>query len=308
MSDASYVQKTAQNVHRFAQAQGGHVTRAQLEASGLAPRTIADWIAGGRLIRVYRGVYAVGHLQRNPVNHAHAALLAGGEHSALAGACALVLWGVWKRWPREHEIVIAGNRRPSGLIVHQSRTLLRRDVVVLEGLRVTSAARTMLDTAPRLSEPRRTRAVNDLRLRGLLGNDELEDVVSRNAWHAGAPLLRPLIETAQREPTRSELEDVFLQLLHDHGLPIPEINVHVCGYRVDAYFPDHRLIVELDGWATHRTRQAFARDRRQDADILATAGIPTVRLTYEEVVGGELSRLQALIDRCGVRPAAPQWG
>ena len=58
--------------------------------------------------------------------------------------------------------------------------------------------------------------------------------------------------------------------------------MHVHGYRVDAYFPDHHLIVELDGWATHRTRQAFERDRRQDADILAATGIPTVRLSYED--------------------------
>ncbi len=236
-----------EKLHRFAAAQGGHVTRAQLISAGLPRRTFDDWVAGGSLIRVYRSVYAVGHLQADPRNRAHAALLAGGPRSALAGTCALVLWDVWKRWPQRHEIVIAENRRPTGLTVHHSSTLLRRDIVERDGLRVTSAARTMLDTGRRLTARQRTRAVNDLRLRGLLTNEQLEDVVARNPRHAGAPLLRPLIETAQREPTRSELEDAFLRLIHDHELPIPRINVHVHGYRVDAHFPDHDLIVELDG-------------------------------------------------------------
>ena len=158
-------------MHRYAEAQGGHVSRAQLIAAGIPRRTFEDWVANGSLIRVYRGVYAVGHAQANPTNAAHAALLAGGPRSALAGGCALVLWGVWRRWPPQHEIVIAGDRRPTGLIVHHSRTLLRCDIVDRAGLRVTSAARTMLDTAPRLTAKQRTRAVNDLRLRGLLTNE-----------------------------------------------------------------------------------------------------------------------------------------
>ncbi len=226
------------NLHRFAQAQGGHITWAQLLEAGLSTRTTSRWIEKGRLIRVYRGVYAVGHLQSNPIDAAHAALRAGGGRSALAGASALVLWEVWKHWPRQHEIVIAENRRPSGLSVHHSQTLLTRDVTTVQGLRLTSAARTVLDMAPRLSERQRMRAVNDLRLRGVLSNEELQDVVERNPRYAGAPLLRPLIETAQREPTRSELEDAFLKLVRQHDLPIPQINVHVCGHRVDAYYPD----------------------------------------------------------------------
>jgi very-short-patch-repair endonuclease len=236
------------------------------------------------LIRVYRGVYAVGHLQCNPINRAHAALLAGGPRCGLAGAAAMVLWGQWRRWPDPLEIVIAENRRPSGLVVRHSKTLLKRDITVVDGLRVTSAARTVLDMAPRLSESQLTRAVNDLRLKKVLSMPALADVVDRNPRYAGAPLLRPLIETAQREPTRSELEDAFLKLMRKYHLPMPEINVHVAGYRIDALFPDHRLVVELDGWGSHKSRYAFNRDRRQDADILAATGMPTVRLPYDDTL------------------------
>jgi len=197
------------------------------------------------------------------------------------------------------EIVIPGNRRPSGLIVHRSITLRKRDVSVVQGLRVTSAARTLLDTAPRLTEKQLTRAVNDLRLRKLLTLDELKDVVDRNPTHRAVTLLRPLLELAQPEPTRSELEDAFLKLIHRNRLPVPEMNVHICGHRVDAYFARQQLIVELDGWEAHRVRTAFVDDRRKDAEILAAAGIPTIRFVYDDTIyRGETTaaRLAAILN------------
>lgn len=291
------VQKSAQNVHRFAARQGGHITRAQLEQSGLAARTVASWVSAGKLIRVYRGVYAVGHLQSNPINAAHAALLAGGERCALAGPCALVLWGVWRYWPKRLEIVLAGDRRPSGLIVHRSTTLLRRDITMVQGLRVTSPARTMLDNAQRLNAKQLARAVNDLRLRDLLTIDQLADVIARNRTHEAVTLLQPHLEFAQEEPTRSELEDHFLPLLRKHKLPTPRINVRIAGYRVDAYFHEHGLIVELDGWKRHRSKERFLGDRRQDFAILAATGIPTVRLPYDDVNDATIIKLGQLLEQ-----------
>ena len=288
----------------YAERQGGHVTRAQLYEGGLSTRTVSRWVGRGRLIPVYHGVYALGHRSPNPVDRAHAALLAGGERAALTGAASLVLWEIWRHWPERFEIVVPGDRRPSGLIVHRSITLRERDVTVVEGLRVTSAARTLLDAAPRLTDNQLTRAVNDLRLRRLVSLEALTDVIRRNPTHGGVTALRPLLEIAQREPTRSELEDAFLRLIRRHRLPVPEMNVHVCGHRVDAYFARHRLIVELDGWQTHRMQTAFVDDRRRDAEILAQTGIPTVRLVYDDTVhhgDATAERLRTILSAGGPR-------
>ncbi len=273
------------------------MTREQLLAAGLNERTIKRWVASGKLIRVYRGVYAVGHVQSNPINAAHAALLAGGDRCALAGGCGLVLWGVWRRWPKPLEIVTAADRRPTGLTVHNSTTLLQRDIRSVQGLRVTSPARTLLDMAPRLSARALTRAINDLRFRDLLTIKALADVVARNPSHRAVRMIQPHLEFAQPEPTRSELEDRFLPILRRHRLPTPQINVHVAGYRVDAYFPDERLIVELDGWKAHRTKERFLGDRRQDLAILAATGIPTVRLPYEDVSDAIVTQLGQVLNR-----------
>jgi very-short-patch-repair endonuclease len=297
-SEGRFPPPLTENVPSFAERQGGHVTRSQLLALGIGRRTVDRWIASGHLIRVYRGVYAVGYRSRNPIERAHAAVLAGGEGSALADGTALVVWGIWKRWAQPLEIVIAGDRRPSGLVAHRSKNLLPRDITVVNGLRVTSAARTLLDTAQRLTEKQRTRAVNDLRLRNLVTLDALADVIERNPTRRGVTLLRPLLEIAQAEPSRSKLEDAFMKLITGHALPVPQINVHVGGHRVDAYFAQHRLIVELDGWASHRTRTAFVNDRRQDADILAATGIPTVRLVYDDTLlhpDATAARLSAIL-------------
>ena len=54
------------------------------------------------------------------------------------------------------------------------------------------------------------------------------------------------------------------------------------GDEVDAFWPDHRLIVECDSIEHHLTRRAFQEDRRRDADHLA-AGYRTLRFTHRQV-------------------------
>jgi very-short-patch-repair endonuclease len=66
---------------------------------------------------------------------------------------------------------------------------------------------------------------------------------------------------------------------------MPLINVHVGGERVDAYFPNHQLIIELDGGVTHGNdwRPAFENDRRRGVDILLKTGIPTIHFTWDQI-------------------------
>jgi very-short-patch-repair endonuclease len=78
---------------------------------------------------------------------------------------------------------------------------------------------------------------------------------------------------------------------------VPEINVRVGGREVDAFFRPEKLIVELDGYDYHGTRDAFERDRDRDADALAD-GLPTVRITWERIHADpfkEAARLRAIL-------------
>jgi very-short-patch-repair endonuclease len=77
-------------------------------------------------------------------------------------------------------------------------------------------------------------------------------------------------------PTRSAFEDAFRSFCTRHRLPQPEINTFVAGYEVDAYWPAHRLIAELDGEEFH---EDFEADRAKDADLVE-AGLRVVRVTW----------------------------
>jgi very-short-patch-repair endonuclease len=78
--------------------------------------------------------------------------------------------------------------------------------------------------------------------------------------------------------TRSALERRFVEFCREQNLPAPVLNAAVAGFQVDAIWPGERLIVELDGFAFHRTRGSFERDRIRDAD-LQLAGYRVLRIT-----------------------------
>jgi hypothetical protein len=139
--------------------------------------------------------------------------------------------------------------------------------------------------------------VNDGRLSGYVHLAALGDVVARNRGNRGAKLLMPFV-AEQGNPTRSGFEDDFKLFCARYGLPEPLINTYVNGYEVDAYFPDHRVIVELDGRRYHDDPESFEEDREQDAEQLRY-GIRTVRITDERFIaspGEEAERLHEILD------------
>jgi len=174
--------------------------------------------------------------------------------------------------------------------------LLRRDITVEQGIRVTSPALALLHSAPRMRPKSLTRAVNDLRRAKLLTAADLADVVARFPVHPGAPLLRPHAQTTH-DPTRSHFEDDFLPFCERFGLPTPRVNLTLHGFEVDAYFEAEKLVVELDGWDFHNDRAAFEDDRERDATMLLH-GIATIRITWGRLHSNperEAARLHAIL-------------
>ena len=284
----------------LARRQGGHVTRSQLLQLGLDAPAVQSRQRRGLLIRVHYGVYAVGHLSTNPIDRAHGALLAAGPLSAVAGRSAATLWGMNDSWPHRLELISPLQRRIPGLHIRRCSKLQRHDIRVHRGIRVTSPARTMLDIAQRASSRALDRFHNELRMRNLIKNDDLVDVARRNPRHPGATILIELAGASAGEAKRSMLEVDWPRFASRYGLPEYELNVHVAGTRVDVLFTPDRLVVELDGWATHGTRHAYENDRLQDAQILATSGIPTLRITrdaFKSDPAAQAERVRAVLAR-----------
>jgi hypothetical protein len=277
--------------------QHGNVTRQQLLGLGLSSGAIENRLKAGRLHRVYPGVYGVGKPPVTPLERASAAVLACGPGAALSHRSAMTLWGFLKRWERPLHVTVLGDRRPRGIEVHRSTALTRRDLTKQLGIRVTSPARTLLDAAPSLADKTLKRAVNDARLSTYLHLPDLADVIERFPRHVGAKRLSAVL-SRPGGPTRSEWEDFFPAFCEWHDLPVPLMSVRVAGYEVDALFPVERVIVELDSWEYHSSRDAFERDRDRDADNLA-AGFETVRITWDRMVltpSKEAKRLDVVLE------------
>jgi hypothetical protein len=211
------------------------VSRRQLLAAGLDDNDIAYRVRTSRLIRVHRGVYALGHLPPSPHARAMAAVLACGPHAVLSHRSAGAAWGLMAHPPRV-DVTAPSKHRHAGIKPHRSR-LVYCDITHQYGIPTTTPAPTLLDLADVLDPATLTRAVNDARLRRLLS---LEDLAAQLLPGRKTATLQRLIRRPTR-PTRPVFEDAFLRFVTRFKLPWPEVNTHVAGYEVDMLWPSHRL-------------------------------------------------------------------
>jgi hypothetical protein len=186
------------------------------------------------------------------------------------------------------------------IVLHRSRLLHPEDGAVRDGIPVTSVARTLLDLAKVVRPEQLDRALEAAERLALFDLSAVKRLIARSHGRHGLRALNAALGD-YRTPafTRSELERRFLDVCEQAGLPRPAANLFIAGAEVDMSWPDHRLVVELDGHDSHRTRAAFERDRVRDAS-LQLAGYRVLRITHRrleaepaEVIGA----LRRLLDR-----------
>jgi Transcriptional regulator, AbiEi antitoxin len=270
---------------RVARAQNGVITADQLRATGLTRAALRTRVARGHLQRLHHGVYAIGDPALLPLAAVSAAVLAvGQEHAVVSHRSAAALWGLIPRVdPPIHDVTLAKGgfaRDRAGVRIHRVGSLHPLDVSTRHNLRLTAPARTLIDFATEAAPAELEQALTEARIERLVTDSRLDAALNRvPANHAGARCLRSLLtRPAGRAVTRSKLERSFLALVDAAGLPRPLVNVRLHGHEPDFFWPQHMLVVELDGYASHGIRSAFERDRRRDQDY-AAAGIQVVRAT-----------------------------
>jgi predicted transcriptional regulator of viral defense system len=280
----------------LADRQHGVVARRQLGALGLGARAIDHRLQCGRLHVVHRGVYAVGHRVLSPRGRWMAAVLACGDGAVLSHRSAAALWTIRPTSRADVELTTPTQLRPRDGLLPHCAVLPADEVTTLDGIPVTTAARTLFDLAAVLTRRPLERALDEAEVLRLDGPAEL---LRRHPGHRGAATLRALLLDGRAPaPTRSELEERFLALVDEAGLPRPETNAIVEGYEVDAVWREARLIVELDGYATHGTRKAFERDRIRDRTLLARGWRP-IRLTSRQLAADPAALAEELL--CWIR-------
>jgi very-short-patch-repair endonuclease len=265
-------------IARLAEAQFGAVHRDQLRAMQLSPDVIDGRVERGTLRIVHPMVYAIGPL--GFLGRAKAALLWAGPEAVLSHWTAATLWDLARR--DEEPIHLTSPRKtkaPPGIVAHWTRRPPR--ATKRNGLEVTDATRTIADLA-------RIAAPHDLRR---LVRRALYEKRTSVAAMKKIPALRRLLPLAG--PTNSDVEDAFLKLVTKAGLPKPMTNTRIAAYEVDAYWPQFKLVVEIDTWYSHGDPISFEEDRRRDA-ALARAGVRVLRFTDDQIANGPLGVVGAI--------------
>lgn len=285
------------SISLLAERQHGVVTAAQLYSLGLSRDQVSRRAANGWLHRVHRGVYAVGH--RNLSGHGRwlAAVLAVGGDAALSHEPAARLWrlrggsagarpGSGSPPSPGIDVTLPGQRgaaKRAGIRIHRCSSLSPGERTERDGIPVTTPARTLLDLALVLPRRQLERAIDEAERLRLCSAGELRGLHERHRGRAGTALVAAVLDehAAGSTATRSELEERFLGLCRERGLPRPQVNARLLSLTVDFFWPPV-LVVEVDGAASHLTRRAFQDDRDRDS-LLEAHGYRVLRFTWLDV-------------------------
>jgi very-short-patch-repair endonuclease len=184
------------------------------------------------------------------------------------------------------EVSVAGTvRRHAGIRVHRVRALPADEVTRVEGIPVTTAARTILDLAPPLATRELERVVAEaIAQRGTTPDGLLALALSpRHARRPGVHRVRALLGgDADPARTRSVAEERFLELVRQTDVPDPEADVRIGRYTVDFVWPDQRVVVEIDGFTYHSSPASLEADHRRNSDLDA-AGFHVFRFTWRKI-------------------------
>jgi very-short-patch-repair endonuclease len=275
--------KRAARLWELADRQHGIVARTQLLELGLHPQAIKRRVRSGRLHRLSGGVYAVGRPQITQHGRWMAAVLSCGPHGVLSHGSAARLWEIGSERGRiEVSVPSRTPRRRDGIVVHRRAALGAEDVTSHSGIPVTTPVRTLVDLAARLGRGRLERAIREADARGLVDPETLRAALGDLRGQRGVAALHETLDRRTFVLTDSELERRFLPIARRVGLPAPETQRMVNGFRVDFYWPELGLIVETDGLRYHRTPAQQAADRVRD-QAHAAAGLTPLRFTHAQV-------------------------
>jgi very-short-patch-repair endonuclease len=279
--------------------QKGNVTREQLLAAGFSAGAIEHRLRNHSLHPMFPGVYLVGHRVEPPLARECAAILYCAPRAMLSHRTAARVWKLPAPAYADVELTVVGRRvKPQpGLRLYTIAVIEAFELRRESGLPITSPSLTLLDLAGVVGEPDLARALNEARVQGLVNDGEIHATLRAHPNRRGARALRALLASEEAEFTvESEAERLCLKLMIKHRMP-DAAGAWIGPYRVDFLYDAERLIVEVDGYRYHRTRDRFLRDRRRRADLL-TRGYEVFPVTWTDVVdepAATMTRLRAAL-------------
>lgn len=266
----------------------GLIDRAALTRIGVRKPELERWVASSRLVRCAPRVWRLVGAPQSWEQQLAIGLLTLGPTAAVSHHAAAALHGFDGFEPGPVQFLVPRGRRGSRFDgdVRSSNSLRRADTVTVRGLRVTSPTRTIVDLVTEVCRDDLAAAIDSaVRMRATAPSvlrRRLEQLRGRGRYGAW------VVDAVMRDVgTESRLEREFLALMRRSGLPEPETQVVFRAgrrtiARVDFFFRDQGVIVEVSGQLGHSTPTERAHDA-QRRNELQDLGLDVYEFTYEQV-------------------------
>lgn len=243
----------------------------------------------GQWVRVFPRVYRVEGAPQTWRQQLKAASLWAERDFAVSHRSAAALWG-FARFPEGPlELSVArGARLHPPIKLHRIEPLSHREIASIDGFRVTSAARTLLDLSASEPAPDVQACFDEALRRRWVTLERMEGALGAEPRRSGTAFLRKLVHDylGGDGPTESELEARVMELLDTAGLPRAERQrvVRVGGRlrRLDFLVPGTPIVIEADGYAAHASLGSFEKDRARN-NALTARGFRVLHWTWTAI-------------------------
>lgn len=282
-----------QSLANLSRKQFGLVKRSQLLEIGFSSSAISRAARRGELAGFLPGVWRVTAAPRCWEQRPLGAVFWAGELSAVSHITSAHLQEVLPRTVTAIEITTPKSfaRRP-GIIAHRCK-LKPEEIVIVRGMPCTSIYRTLVDLCATQTQCLSEQALDASLRMGRVTYERLRDYAMDAALRSirGSRLLKQLLGARGNDEalSESEAESLFSRIMRKGRLPqgirqAPRPGVRVG--RVDFFYPDHDLVIEIDGRKFHAGRIEQKRDKRYDNE-LNVGGQRVLRLTWEDLTADE---------------------
>ncbi len=279
-----------QIIVRLAGPSAGAVTRESLLRSGVSGTSIQRRLRSGFLSKPCRGLYVCRPLETLST-HLWVPLLAM-PNSILSRQTAARLHGL--KVPDDGRVHVTTSKGTGWqlprTVIHETRLSVSEDVVLVDGMRATSKARTLFDCGAIMRRQAFRHALNDAVTtdQTVAGHFLACFRALARSGVSGVRMMRTVIDDLGDEPMdESELERLVWLGLADHGVE---------GFRrqyrpswfdgirgtVDFADPVARVVLEADGRRWHAAEQAMSEDRRRDRRAVSRGWV-VLRVSWNEV-------------------------
>ncbi|MGH2785186.1 MAG: type IV toxin-antitoxin system AbiEi family antitoxin [Actinomycetota bacterium] len=276
---------------RLAGAQQGVIARVQAARLGATKDVIRHRLRTGRWIPISRVVFRLAGSPSSWRQSLMAAVLAWGDGAVVSHLAAAALWCLAEFDPGPVELTVPRSRRRAGPGNIHRHPLSKADVTSIEGIPVTTPARTLIDLTSVAPREAVEEALDDALRRGMVSLPHLRRRLAAvgRPGRKGVAMMRQLLD--ERDPSAAVPDSVFerrlLRLLQRGSLPSPALQYGIHDERglvgtLDFAYPDVRLAIEADGhrWHSGRIRWDHDRERRNRLTLL---GWRVIHVTWTDL-------------------------